>query len=57
MRELVQKPKAVSLVCVCPHCHESVELVLTKKDLKELLRDFKLPTYQAQIRSERRRIT
>jgi predicted RNA-binding Zn-ribbon protein involved in translation (DUF1610 family) len=36
------KPQAVALVGVCPYCHESAEVILTKKQVKKLLHGFKL---------------
>jgi hypothetical protein len=35
------KPQAVALVRVCPYCQESAEVVLTKKQVKKLLKGFK----------------
>jgi|GEM_PF-5904718 len=36
------KPQAAALISVCPYCHESAEIVLTKKQIKRLLHGFKL---------------
>lgn len=36
-----QKPKSVNLVGTCPHCGEAVELVLSKKQAKALMKGFK----------------
>jgi len=36
------KPQAVALVGVCPYCHESAEVILTKKQVKSLLHKTKL---------------
>jgi len=38
---LRQKAKAVALVGTCPRCKESVELIVSKKQLKALLKGFK----------------
>ena len=35
------KPKSVALIGTCPHCGESVELVVTKKYLKAIMKGFK----------------
>ena len=41
----MSKPlKAVALKGTCPRCHEEVELILTKRQLKALLKGFKAPT-------------
>jgi hypothetical protein len=42
VKDSLGKPKAVALVGVCPYCHESAEVVLTKKQVKKLLHGFKL---------------
>jgi hypothetical protein len=34
---------AAGLVAVCPHCGESVEILITKKQVKELLKAFSMP--------------
>jgi len=36
------KPKAVGIVGTCPHCGESVEFILTKKEVKALFKAFKM---------------
>jgi hypothetical protein len=46
-------PTAVALVGVCPHCGESVEMVITKKQAKLLYKSFKLDIQQAQKVSEK----
>lgn len=34
-------PKSVTLIAVCPHCGEETQIILNKKDVKELLKGFK----------------
>jgi len=46
--------KAVKLVTVCSNCGEAVEIIMTKKQLKELLKEIKLPVEQASLRAEER---
>jgi len=36
--------KAVGLKGTCPHCHEEVEIVISKKQLKALLKGMKAIT-------------
>jgi len=36
-----QKPKSVALIGTCPRCGESVELIVTKKQVKALMKGFK----------------
>jgi len=36
--------KAVALKGTCPRCHEEVELIITKKQLKAILKGFKTAT-------------
>ena len=38
------KVNAVGLKGTCPHCHEEVEIVVTKKQLKALLKGMKVST-------------
>jgi hypothetical protein len=47
------QPKAAALIGVCPHCHESVEMVITKKQAKLLWKSFKQDIQQAQLTSNR----
>jgi len=35
------KPKSVALIGTCPHCGESVEVIVTKKQLKTIMKGFK----------------
>ena len=46
--------KAVKMVGNCPHCGEPITTVFTKKEIKQIFKDFKLPPRQATIRSEER---
>lgn len=46
-------PSAVALVTVCPHCGESVEMTITKKQAKLLYKSFKLDIHDAQRVSEK----
>jgi len=36
------QPNAVGLKATCPHCHEEVELIVTKKQIKAIFKAFKL---------------
>jgi DNA-directed RNA polymerase subunit RPC12/RpoP len=36
------KPKSVTLTMTCPYCREETELPLNKKEIKKLLKTFKL---------------
>lgn len=47
------KPTGVTVVTTCPHCGESVEIVITKKELKAMLKGFKLPVREAQLYGEK----
>ena len=47
-----KRPKAVKLVTTCPNCGEAVEIIITKKQLKAMWRDIKLPIGQANLRAE-----
>jgi len=46
------KPNVIKLVGVCPHCGEAVEFVLTKKEVKEIWKGFKLDYREANKRIE-----
>lgn len=37
----MRKPKSVSLAGTCPKCGESVEMVISKKQIKALMKGFK----------------
>ena len=53
MGKKMGKTNAISLVGTCPRCHESVDLVITKKQVKALLRGFKCgDTSKAEIAVE-----
>jgi len=51
--EMSEKPKAIALVGVCPHCGEPIEIVISKKQIKAIYKGFKLPVLQAQIQAEK----
>lgn len=42
----------VKLTTVCPYCGEQVNIILTKKELKQLLKDMKLSPRAASIAFE-----
>jgi hypothetical protein len=46
-------PKAINLVGVCPHCGESVEMTITKKQAKIIWKSFKMEMKDAQLSSEK----
>ena len=48
-----RRPKAVKLVTTCPNCGEAVEIIITKKQLKALWKDIKLPIGQASVQAEK----
>ena len=37
----MSKPKSVALIGTCPRCGETVELIVTKKQVKALMKGFK----------------
>jgi hypothetical protein len=41
-------PKYINIAAVCPHCGESLEIVLTKKEVKTMFKNFKKPIPVAQ---------
>lgn len=43
------KHKYVKLVGVCPNCKEAVELILTKKDAKQIWKGFKTDVLTANL--------
>ena len=45
-------PTAVKLVAICPHCGETVEIILTKKEVKEIYKSFKQPIQYAQKKAD-----
>ena len=50
----MRKPDSIGLVASCPKCHEPVEIYLTKKEIKEIWRGFKLGIEEAQLQTEHR---
>jgi len=48
--------RAVKLVGNYPHCGEPIEVVFTKKEIKEIYKGFKLPPLQATILSEEKKL-
>lgn len=46
------RPSHVALVGTCPHCHESVELIVSKKQAKAIFKAFKLNIREAQLKGE-----
>jgi len=49
----MSKPAYVALVGVCPHCHESVEMMISKKQAKLIFKSFKLNIKDAQLFSDK----
>lgn len=46
--------KSVALIGTCPHCGETVELVVTKKQIKAIMKGFKAGSLsQAEIVAEK----
>ena len=46
-------PDAVALIGTCPHCGESVEMIITKRQAKILFKYFKLQIQHAQLFGEK----
>jgi hypothetical protein len=46
-------PKAINLVGTCPHCGESVEMLITKKQAKIIWKGFKMEMNAAQLSSDK----
>lgn len=44
--------RAVKMTGVCPHCGEPIDVVFTKKELKQILKWMKLSLRAADIASE-----
>ena len=40
------KPKSVALIGTCPRCGESVELIVSKKQIKAIMKGFKASSPQ-----------
>jgi len=50
----MSKPKGVALVGTCPRCGESVEVIVTKKQLKAIMKGFKASSpSEAEMLSEK----
>ena len=47
------KANRVNLTGVCPHCHEAVEVELSKMEVKQLLQGFKMSGHAASILAEK----
>ena len=45
---LMERSSFVKLVAVCPHCGESVEIVMSKKEVKRMMKEFKMGIKEAQ---------
>lgn len=43
----------IKLTGVCPHCNEAVELVISKKEIKDIYNGFKMSTTTSTILSDR----
>jgi hypothetical protein len=50
---MIPQPGYVALIGVCPHCHESVEMMISKKQAKLIFKSFKLNIKDAQLFSDR----
>ena len=46
------RPQSVALVGVCPRCGESIELLISKKQAKLIVRGFKMDIHQAQLQAD-----
>lgn len=49
----MSQTKYVKMVGRCPRCGESVDIVLSKKDVKMMLKRMKMPTHQANLEVEK----
>lgn len=48
----VMKERVVKVLGTCPHCNEAVEMVMTKKQVKMILKGFQMPIMRAQLMTE-----
>jgi len=46
------RPQSVGLIVTCPHCKETVEILVTKRQIRQIYKTFKLPIRQAQLKGE-----
>jgi len=44
--------KMLKITMNCPYCKESVELILSKNQIKKFYKSFKLPLREANLRAE-----
>jgi len=49
----MSRPNTVAVSGTCPQCGTEVQIVMSKKELKMLLKGFKMPIRQAQIQTEK----
>jgi len=49
----MSRPDHVKLIGVCPRCGESIELVMSKREIKMLYKGFKRPVLEAQLQVEK----
>ena len=47
-----RKPNSVALIGTCSQCGTEVQIIVTKQELKAILKGFKLPVKEAQRYSE-----
>ncbi len=47
-------PTSIGLVVTCPKCGEPVEIIITKKEIKQIYKAFKYPISKAQLITEKR---
>jgi len=45
-------PTHVGMIGNCPHCGESIRVILSKKDVKIIYKSFKLPRIAANLNTE-----
>jgi len=50
----MSKPLGVTFIATCPNCGTEVQVVVTKKELKAVMKGFKLPLDKAQLYAEKR---
>ena len=48
----LSQQKMLRLIANCPHCGETVEIEVTKREVKEMLKGFKLSLKEANLRSD-----
>lgn len=49
-----KRPESVALIGTCSQCGTEVQIIVTKRELKAILKGFKLPIDKAQRYSEER---